>query len=225
MIILLFLFIILVALTVRKSHMGLGWYFVIRLVIPPSARLIGLSFNTICLATFVLLLLIYHYKEVVSKSVSLRVYTKQITFLFVGLTLLTIFADIVPWLFQIKALTQFFITEFVPSILVIMLVRGRAEMNSAIKLVACGALFNCAYGVLTFFIPSNPVFDKFTSLNAADLALVEREEGRFGLAAKAEGIYGKLNGKIVLSLVSMLIFSFFYYHILSFYCNSILILL
>ena len=52
MIILLFLFIILVALTVRKSHMGLGWYFVIRLVIPPSARLIGLSFNTICLATF-----------------------------------------------------------------------------------------------------------------------------------------------------------------------------
>lgn len=210
MIVLLLLYIILVITTLRKADYGLACYFVIRLCIPPTCRLFDLSFNTICLVTYVLLFVLFYLKNISLNTYLFKTINKNIFLLFNGVLLLSFFALIVPIDFQLKSLFQLYITEFMPAVLLLLVVRTRKQLNHIIIIIAYAALFNCVYGILTFFVDNNPIYDSLSSVDIDELYAFNREEGRFGFIRKAEGIYGKLNGKISMSLMSLLFFTFFY---------------
>lgn len=210
MILLVILLIGLIILSFKNKVYGLGSYFLIRLCIPDTCRLGSLSFNTISLAIYVCILLVFYHGKINPNRTILNKFQKQVLFLFGGIILLSFFALIVPLSYQYKYLLQFFITEFVPSLCILLVIGTEKEFKTLIKFIAAGAIFNCLYGIMTFFVDSNPIYDNLTSVSANELAMYDREEGRFGFARKAEGIYGKFNGKIMMTLISLLIFTFFY---------------
>lgn len=210
MTLLVLLLVILIIATLKNKVYGLAFYFLIRLCIPDTCRVGNLSYNTVSLLIFVVLLIVFYHKSLNCSNSILLKFRKEVFFLFGGIILLSFFAVIVPLGYQYKYLSQFFVTEFIPSFCILLLISSEKEYKLLVRVMAFGALFNCAYGILTFFIDNNPIYDNLTSISASELAQYDREEGRFGFTRKAEGIYGKFNGKIMMSLISLIIFTFFY---------------
>lgn len=171
-------------------------------------RFAGLSCNSLFLAIFVLILFVFHFKLIRTAPVLFKKVSKHTIILFVGLLSLTFFAEFVPIDFQLKHLIQFFYTEVIPFLLIPLVVRTESEYKTFLYMISLAALFNVSYGLFTFITNTNPIVDIFgTNMEDFDTDIALSEEGRYGLSSKAVGIY---SNKIFMSLVSMLIFTFFY---------------
>ena len=204
------LVIIEIVLSVRSATLGLSFYFALRLCVPPSARLAGVSVNTFLLLIFILCLFLFHSKlcRIIPRLFSLH--GRYILFLFFSLFALTFFAQFVPLQYQHKELIQFFITELFPCLLIPLVIRNKKDYKTIFFIIAFASLFNVCYGLLTYIINANPILDVFASnidLEELDPDFALSEEGRYGLTRKAIGIY---SDKIFMALVSLLIYIYFY---------------
>ncbi len=202
------IFVVEIVLSIRKASLGFAFYIFFRLSFPPMVRFLGLSCNSLFLAIFLIILLLFHFRLIRYISPLAKKYLIYATALFIGIFSLSFFSQFVPIEYQHKHIIQFFYTEIIPFLLIPIVLRNSKDNNAFIRIVALGALFNVLYGLFTFLSNSNPLVEMYGAYTEdfdSDFAL--SIEGRYGLSSRAVGIY---SDKIFLSLVSLLIFTFFY---------------
>lgn len=191
----------------KRPIYGLMYYFGIRMMIPYTARVFSLSFNTIsffCLLLFLLpsLSSLYRSSDFIDKK-----YIRLVKNLMLTVFVLTIFSMVVPKSIQWSGLFQFFITEFLPSIILAIYLRKKEDYQLFCKIIACfGALFSL-YAIYTYVYSSNPIFELFNTSDKVVRDLEEYATGRMGLTGIAVGIY---DDKIACSLICMLMSMFLY---------------
>lgn len=206
-VILLFVIVGLIVFANKRPIYGLMFYFVIRMIIPPSARVFSLSFNTIALLFLMISMLptikIYY----AQRTLLDRKYFHLLKGLFIGLFCLTLISFVVPKFFQFSSLIQTFYTEFIPSILLAIYIKEKEEYKMFCMIVAFIALFTSLYAIYTFYSSANPIFEFFNTTKTVGIDLEEYANDRMGLNGIAVGIY---NDKIACSLICMLLSMFIY---------------
>lgn len=203
MVIVLVSLIIQIALSIKKASYGLMAYLAIRLCIPTAARIGSFSFNTIALMSLLVCTLPTLIKQYYCIDKIDKYYIRNILYLIVILYILTLFADFVPFSFQIKALLQMCGTELLPSIVLILLIKDQIDIKKCIIVVIYCSIFTSLYGIFTFITRSNPLYDLFKT----EGNLFEKEFSRAGIESMATGIY---NDSIYLSLICLLLITFLY---------------
>lgn len=203
MIILLLSLAIQITLSLKKASYGLMTYMAIRLCIPSAARVGSFSFNTLAL----MMLLICTPPTLIKRYFRIdkidKYYINNIIYLIVVLYVLTLFANYVPFSFQIKALIQMCSTELLPSIIFIILIKDQIDIKRCVTVLMYCSIFTSLYGIFTFLTRSNPLYDLFQT----EGNLFENEFSRAGIESMAVGIY---NDSIFLSLVCLLLITFLY---------------
>ena len=203
-IILIAFLLILAVCTWHKPVYGIMCYYVIRMVIPSVARISSFSFNTIALGILLLFLLPSFKKNYSAKDVLVTGYIKSVIFIVGGLFSLTLLGSI-PILYQWSALLQLFMTEILPSILLAIYLTKAKDYKLFCKVICVMAIFTSLYGIYTYVMVENPIFEMFNNSGDEGYILEDYATGRLGLESIAVGIY---NDKIALSLISLLLFTF-----------------
>lgn len=98
-----------------------------------------------------------------------------------------------------------YMTEIVPSILLVLYLTKGTEYKKFCNIVCIMALFTALYGIYTYISADNPIFLMFNNSGEAATDLEEYATGRLGMSGIAVGIYGD---KIALSLISFLLLIF-----------------
>lgn len=203
-IILIAFLLILAVCTWRKPVYGIMCYYVIRMVIPSVARISSFSFNTIALGILLLFLVPSFKKFYSAKDVLVTGYIKSVIFIVGGLFVLTLLGSI-PILYQWSALLQMFMTEILPSILLAIYLTKYKDYKLFCKVICMMAIFTSLYGIYTYAMVENPIFELFNNSGDEGYILEDYATGRLGVEGIAVGVY---NDKIALSLILLLLFTF-----------------
>ena len=191
----------------KRPIYGLMYYFGIRMMIPYTARVFSLSFNSISLICLLLLLLPSFGKFYSSTDIIDKKYIRLVTNLFLMIFLLTIFSFVVPKFFQWACLFQTFFTEFLPSVILAAYLRKKEDYQLFCKLIAYFAALFSLYAIYTYLYSSNPIFELFNNSGRVNLDLTDYTSERMGLSNVAVGVY---DDKIACSLICMLCCMFIY---------------
>ena len=190
--------ILLIYFSIKKPEYGLATYFVIRLCIPLSARFFFISFNTLSLVLLILLVIPTLIQRIFNLSKIQKNFIKILGSLMGVLLLLCFLPTVVPLNFQLSRIIQFTITELLPAILVILLIRKQKDFELLCHTILWATLFTAIYGIFTFITQSNPLFLLF-AVDESVIVDVSRLE-RAGISGYSTGIY---NDAIFLSLISL----------------------
>lgn len=191
----------------KRPIYGLMYYFGIRMMIPYTARVFSLSFNSISLICLLLLLLPSFGKFYSSTDIIDKKYIRLVKNLFLMIFLLTIFSFVVPKFFQWACLFQTFFTEFLPSVILAAYLRKKEDYQLFCKLIAYFAALFSIYAIYTYIYSSNPIFELFNNSGRVNLDLTDYTSERMGLSNVAVGVY---DDKIACSLICMLCCMFIY---------------
>ena len=209
--IVLFLLLILTMSTIYKPSCGLMVYMIIRLCIPPSARYLGFSLNTIALAIFIILSYKQLYSNWHQKNMVQKKYVKNIFLYVVIIYILSIMssitASVVPIHTQLVAFTQFTYTELFPSVIIMLFLCKEDDLKIFDYVLWGCAVFASSYAVFTFFTQSNPLVDMFATSETINDLEMNAEQSRGLLIGTGVGL---LNDKITTSIVEMLFFTYFW---------------
>lgn len=197
--------ILLIYFSIKKPEYGLATYFVIRLCIPLSARFFFISFNTLSLVLLILLVIPTLIQRIINLSKIQKKFIKILGTLIGVLLLLCFLPTVVPLNFQLSKICQFIITELLPAVLVILLIRKQKEFEILCHAILWATLFTAIYGIFTFATQSNPLYLLF-AVDESAVVDVSRLE-RAGISGYSTGIY---NDAIFLSLISLLLFIFLF---------------
>lgn len=200
-------------LSAKKSIWGLCSLLGIRLLIPIFVRAdyLNISFNTLALLILTFFTLI-RFKDDIYNILTKSIEFKYIIHFILGLVLLTFFA-VIPLSYQLKSLTQFFITELIPALLVLVIIRSKEDLKLVLyTLIFCSAI-NAVYGFITLFLGANPYFQYFI-LNYGGAAefiydfsdISNRAKG--GLTNYAAGLTS--GGPLIWSQLSLLLGLYFF---------------
>lgn len=207
--ILLGLVILLILITLYKPAYGVMVYMIIRLCIPPSARIFNFSFNTLALAILIILIVVFHYPSLLHLGRIQKRYIKIIVTYILSIFALAIISSItaiVPLDYQLSSLSQYTYTELLPSIVVMLIIvkiRDFKLLNYVILFCAC---FSACYAIFTFFSHSNPLVTIFAP--TTNEMVMNAELSRRGML-EGTGV-GLMNNKISMSLIAMLFFIYFW---------------
>lgn len=182
---------------------------VIRLCIPPSARFLDFSLNTLVLALFLLLSSGQLIRQCRSMQTYQKKYIKAFGVYFGIVIILSFFSNffgMVPLKNQLTYLLQFVYTEVLPSIIIILLLKKKSEFVFVCNLILASALFATGYAIFTFITQSNPLFLLFNT--TGEEMEITADISRGGML-EGTGV-GLLNNKISMSLVALLFFVFFW---------------
>lgn len=195
---------VLIAYTLYKPVYGIMCYYIIRMIIPSTARVGSFSFNTISLGFLLLFLLPHLTKTYRHSDKTVKMYIRAVSIIGGGLFILTFFG-IIPLTFQWSSLLQMLLTEIMPSVLLILYLKEGKDYKTFCNLICIMAIFTALYGIYTYLTASNPIYKMFNNSEEEGYILEDYATGRLGLEGIAVGIY---NDKIALSLISLLLFIF-----------------
>lgn len=204
-IILLLLLIILVYSARKNKIHGIMCYYIIRMIIPSTARVYSFSFNTLSLLLLFIIFLPHIVQIYRQRDICTDKYIKSVTFIFISLFILTLLGTNIPLPFQWSSLLQLFMTEIIPSVLLILYLKHQKDYKTFCKVICLCAIFTAVYGIYTYVASDNPIFMMFNTSENEAKDLAEYLTDRGGLTGIAVGIY---DDKIALSLISLLLFMF-----------------
>lgn len=179
----------------------------VRLCIPPSARFVGFSFNTLLMGLLIVLTLPEIIKKYKNRSFIQKRYIGNVGS-YVGvilfLSLISSVTAVVPLPYQIAGFAKYCYTEFLPSVIIILLI-SQKDMIKCNYVIGASVIFATSYAIFTFFTQSNPLFEMFNTGEAVDSTADFSRRG--GLLGTSVGI---TDNKINASLHSMLFFTYFW---------------
>lgn len=198
------LLVVLVSCTIFKPVYGIMCYYIIRMVIPSTARVGSFSFNTVSLGVLLLFLLPHLVKTYRQSDEMAKKYIQAVSIIGGGLFALT-FLGAIPLSFQWSSLIQMLLTEIMPSVLLMFYLKRRKDFKTFCNVVCIMAMFTALYGIYTYVTVDNPIYTMLNNSGEEGYVLEDYATGRLGLEGIAVGIY---NDKIALSLISLLLFTF-----------------
>lgn len=193
--------------TLKRPLYGLMYYFTVRMVIPASARVGSLSFNTIMLTVILLLTIAYFYKCYNMYCQQERRLLKSVLVFCFFIILLTFFSPLLSLTYQWGQLFQTVGTEILPSILLMYYLQKNEEVKVFCYVVAICALFSSLYGIYTYATSINPIYEFFNTSLKDSTDLEQYATNRYGLTGISVGIY---DDKIAMSLISFLLAMFLF---------------
>ena len=154
---LLILSILLIVACKRSPAIGCAYLLVLRMLIPPCARVSSISFNTLMLCIIVVFFVRSLYKNSLKIS-STSLY--PVNFLIIPLLILCVFAP-TPFNFQFSQLSQFFITEILIFTLLMYFIQSEDHLSRIFQYLRYAYMIIGIYGILTYVIRQNPLFTYF----------------------------------------------------------------
>lgn len=207
--ILIILTLLLFILTRKKTAYGIMCYYAIRMTIPVSARILGFSFNTICLGLLIVCLSYPFFKNKQWSRLNQQEkgYARMVFFVLFAQFGLTLLWTRIPLAFQWSSLFQLFATEILPSLILLVFLNKEKDCKRFEKVVCLFALFAAGYGIYTYLTSTNPIYEMFNTTGEEGKDLLNYASGRAKMSGIAVGIYDE---KIALSLISLLLFTFLF---------------
>ena len=141
----------------RSPAMGCACLLVLHMLIPPCARILSISFNSLML----LIVLLFFVHDINKKNWKLPgQLLLPIKFLVLPLFVLSLFAPL-SMNYQFSQLAQFFITEILIFMLLMYFIKNEDDLNKIFISLRNAYVVVGAYGILTYIIRQNPLFAYF----------------------------------------------------------------
>lgn len=143
----------------QKPRYSLGYFVVCRILIPENFRILNgvISLNTLNILFCVISILLYGFKH--------HIYIEKFSKKFImGLLLYMAYSIVVlplsdygDLIGQYNNLVQFFITDILPALLMIIGINNECDLKCIIKSFLIATVITCTYGILTVVISYNPI--------------------------------------------------------------------
>lgn len=147
----------------QKPRYALSYFASCRILVPENFRIFdgAISFNTWNILLCVGSILLYGLKHNIIIEKSAKKYILSLL-LYIAYSIIVLpFSDYGDLSGQYSNLVQFFVTDILPAVLMVIGIHDKRDLNCIIRSVLIASAVTCAYGILTVVISYNPIGDLF----------------------------------------------------------------
>ena len=185
-----------VATLIRPSY-GLACFISARILIPEVVRtpgFEGLSFNSTLILIIVISVLVNGLAKTYVRLVK-DSYFKALVFFICSCAVLLPFSDYEDLQFQYNSLIQFLLTDILPVILAIAVVRTKWDLKIVIQTFLWSTILCCVYAIIAYLMQKNPYVNYFQTITGwRDTSLVKEVWYTTGRGVSTSGTFLHANG-------------------------------